>query len=209
MSGKYHFESTRAVSDCMPSSVLQEAGSSRYKSALHSRTFDKAVKKYRKKQLQEGKQRPRPIIDKQSSAVAEKSTNGSANGHHSQAEAKPTVERFKEAQAISQRALETLPGEVIRMSKQFEEFMQFFVAGGADGTNPLEDRDAGGESGDLRIPPDMRKLLDELCDMESINDRVKGEILQDEDARKVSFRGQLTWNVNHSRASADPLHAQP
>lgn len=186
--------------------VLQEAGSSRYKSALHSRTFDKAVKKYRKKQLQEGKQRPRPILNKQN---AEKpgSTSGSPHGHQAHAGAKPTAERFKESQEISQRALETLPGEVIKMSKQFQESMQFFVAGGADGTNPLQDRDAEGENGDLRIPPEMRTLLDELCNMETINERVKSEILQDEDARKTLFMLSLE---RESPVAIDPhLHANP
>ncbi|KAI0698041.1 hypothetical protein C8T65DRAFT_742946 [Cerioporus squamosus] len=157
-------------------SVLQEAGSSRYKSALHSRTFDKAVRKYRKKQLQEGKQRPRPVIGKQASGVAETATNGSANGHQPHAEAKPTSERLKESQEIAKRTLEALPGE---------------------------DRDAEGETGNLTIPPEMRKLLDELCDIEGINDRVKGEILQDEDARKTLFMLGLERSFKRLVTSAE------
>ncbi|RDX54769.1 hypothetical protein OH76DRAFT_995744 [Lentinus brumalis] len=184
-------------------SVLQEAGSSRYRSALHSRTFDKAVRKYRKKQIQEGKQRPRPIIGQRASGIAEHATSGSANGHHPHDDVNSTVERLKESQEISKKALEALPGEVIKVSKQFHDYMQFFVAGGADGTNLLEERDAEGENGNLAIPPEMGKLLDELCDIEGINDRVKGEILQDEDARKTLFMLSLERSFKRLVTSAE------
>ncbi|RPD57007.1 hypothetical protein L226DRAFT_491051 [Lentinus tigrinus ALCF2SS1-7] len=184
-------------------SVLQEGGSSRYKSALHSRTFDNAVTKYRKNQLQEGKQRPRPVLNRPSTTGAEKPANGSANGHQPHAEPKAIGERLKESQEISQRALETLPGEIIRMSREFHDYMQFLVSGRADSTNPLEGGDADGENGNLRIPPDMRNLLDELCNMEGINDRVRGEILQDEDARKTLFMLSLERSFKRLVTSAE------
>ncbi|KAI0747018.1 hypothetical protein C8Q80DRAFT_1220221 [Daedaleopsis nitida] len=188
--------------------VLQEAGSSRYKSALHSRVFDKAVKKYRKKQVQEIKQRPRPIIRKDSSGASKlsataQSTNsaGSSSSHNA---SRPTVERYREAQAVAHRALEALPTEVVKMSRTFQEHMQFFVSGRADGLTALDDIE-GDPEGDpsLKVPPEMQKLLDELGSFETISERVKADILQDEDARKTLFMLTLERSLKHLVASAE------
>lgn len=200
-------------------SVLQEAGSSRYKSALHSQVFDKAVKKYRKKQLQKGKTRPRPLVDgpverknrsnDERERIEDEDGAGSASGGPSQGHRHPrkestsaphhgsnvksTAERHKEAQDVARKALEALPAQIVQTSRAFHSHMQFFVSGHtpADG-DPEAVGDSPGEgAGDigvgtnLNIPPDMRKLLDELAEMEGINERVKREILQDDDARKV------------------------
>ncbi len=173
---------------------MQEAGSSRYKSALHSQVFDKAVKKYRKKQLQEGKQRPRPVV--QGSALASGSRprhsrhpDGSSHSYHTEDGDgdQPIAERMKESQDIAQKALEALPGEIVRGARTFQNYIQFFVSGATEGIDAMEDQDAEDERGLPKIPPDMRKLLDELADIEHINRQVKTGILQDEDARKVSL----------------------
>ena len=176
---------------------MQEAGSSRYKSALHSHVFDKAVKKYRKKELQDGKQRPRPII--QEPGISDDAERSMPHGdqpedQHAGPSAahtdnmKPTNARLNEAHEVSRKALEALPGEIVRMSRIFRNHMQFFAAGRADGINPIYepgDEDEGERGEKLKVPPEMRKLLDELAEMEGINERVKAEILQDQDARKV------------------------
>lgn len=174
--------------------VVQEAGSSRYKSALHSQVFDKAVKKYRKRQLQEGKQRPRPVAESSNPASGSRPRNsrhpdGSSHSYRTEDGDgdQPIAERAKESQDIAQHALEALPGEIVRGARTFQNYMQFFVSGATEGIDAIEDQDAEDERGLPKIPPDMRKLLDELADMEHINGRVKTEILQDEDARKVSF----------------------
>ncbi|KAI8986686.1 hypothetical protein BD414DRAFT_486759 [Trametes punicea] len=178
-------------------SVLQEASSSRYKSALHSRVFDKAVKKYRKRHLQESKQRPRPLIDPQGSSgsgVREQNSSrprrsshgnrptGSAQNPGNRADATRIEERLKDSQETARRILETLPGEIVRGARTFQEYMQYFVSSGSDVTyDEGNEEDATGRT---QVPPGMKKLLDELAEMEYINERVKTEILQDEDARK-------------------------
>ena len=154
-------------------------GSSRYKSALHSRIFDKAIKKYRKnmKQTQDVK-RPR---------LNSKNTTGAPTGARKDSlrrqQSRPTVVRLREAEEQVQRALEVLPTEIIRNARTFHDYMEFFVSGGADGIDPVEEGDD--DHGKSKIPPDMTKLLDELGEIEGINQRLKAEILQDEDARKV------------------------
>ncbi|KAI0336716.1 hypothetical protein GY45DRAFT_1315333 [Cubamyces sp. BRFM 1775] len=200
-------------------SVLQEASSSRYKSALHSRVFDKAVKKYRKRQLQEPKQRPRPVLGQQQghqrpSADAETSHNAqedstsdhTALGTRNPSDTgnpRPTAERYKESQEIAQRALEALPGEIVRGARLFQEYMQYFVSGSAEGSNPLEDGDGEDANGVPKVPPDMKKLLDELAEMEHINERVKIEILEDEDARKTLFMLSLERSLKKMVTSAE------
>ncbi|KAH9887203.1 hypothetical protein C8Q73DRAFT_255695 [Cubamyces lactineus] len=199
-------------------SVLQEASSSRYKSALHSRVFDKAVKKYRKRQLQETKQRPRPVVGQQQqqrsgagAQTSDKTREDSRPDHPASgsrnpsdvADTRQTAERYKESQEIAQRALEALPGEIVRGARLFQEYMQFFVSGSAEGTNPLEDGDGEDANGVPKVPPDMKKLLDELAEMEHINERVKIEILEDEDARKTLFMLSLERSLKKMVTSAE------
>ncbi|CDO70185.1 hypothetical protein BN946_scf184774.g13 [Trametes cinnabarina] len=194
-------------------SVLQEASSSRYKSALHSRVFDKAVKKYRKRNLQEHKQRPRTVFKDTSQHTA--AQNGSsrrdrpADGTRrtdssglaeDTAEGKPLNERLKETEELAQRTLEALPGEIVRGAHTFQEYMQYFVSSASDIAYDENEEDADGVA---KVPPDMRKLLDELADMEHINERVKSEILQDEDARKTLFMLSLERSLKKMVTSAE------
>ncbi|KAI0827166.1 hypothetical protein BC628DRAFT_1409942 [Trametes gibbosa] len=183
-------------------SVIQEAGSSRYKNALHSHVFDKAVKKYRKRQLQEGKQRPRPVMSGERSSSHRQEVpraNGVLDAHlcHGSDDARTVSEQLQKSQEIAQRALEALPGEIVRGARIFEEYIHFFVSGAADGASPFEDRANDDTHGMTNIPPDMRKLLDELAEIENINER-------DVDARKVgSLKKMVTSAEKALSALAD------
>ncbi|OSD08778.1 hypothetical protein PYCCODRAFT_1401521 [Trametes coccinea BRFM310] len=194
-------------------SVLQEASSSRYKSALHSRVFDKAVKKYRKRHLQDPKQRPRPALNQSSqrspSQRSQSRKDGPSDGHertkssgsaNDASQGKPLEERLKETEELAQRALEALPGEIVRGARTFQEYMQYFVSSGSDIVYDENEEDAEGVT---KVPPDMKKLLDELAEMEHINERVKSEILQDEDARKTLFMLSLERSLKKMVASAE------
>ncbi|KAI0360452.1 hypothetical protein OH77DRAFT_1555853 [Trametes cingulata] len=191
-------------------SVLQEASSSRYKSALHSRVFDKAVKKYRKRQIQESKQRPRPVVNN-NAQNGNANTQEKRNGHAATSSGQPNGQgdtqqiegRLKQSQEIAQHILEALPGEIVRGARTFQEYMQFFVSGAVDGANPFDDRGSEDPNGMPTVPPDMKKLLDELAEMEHINERVKSEILQDEDARKTLFMLSLERSLKKLVASAE------
>ncbi|KAI0674561.1 hypothetical protein C8Q78DRAFT_1015567 [Trametes maxima] len=191
-------------------SVVQEASSSRYKSALHSQVFDKAVKKYRKRQLQEAKQRPRSVTAQHghrdnTNLAHENSNHHILSSHHTSEHTgtRSTEERLKASQETTQHVLEMLPGEIVRGARTFQDYMQFFVSGAADGVNPFDERDADDSSGMSKIPPDMKKLLDELAEMEHINERVKAEILQDEDARKTLFMLSLERSLKKLVGSAE------
>ena len=91
--------------------------------------------------------------------------------------------RLQEAQEKSQRALELLPCDVVRNAKTFRDYIDFFVSGSSGEIEGMAE--AGIDIGAVKLPPDMRKLLDELGDIEGISERLKSEILQDDDARKV------------------------
>ena len=235
--------------------VLQEAGSSRYKNALHSQVFDKAVKKYRKRQQQDWKQHPRPVLGGSSHAGNHEShfhghpglefPSPSLQSSRRRGNKKPDAARIKESEEVAQRALEALPEEIVRMSNAFNEYMRFFASEGSGGTDPLEEQDVApsegsrhqhplphlrrhlqGDSssgsntpaererdkrveeekgrsvnGNLKVPVEMRVLLDELSSLGNISERVKAEILQDEDARKVC-RFCLCGTIAHSHSLA-------
>ncbi|EJF63876.1 hypothetical protein DICSQDRAFT_102012 [Dichomitus squalens LYAD-421 SS1] len=176
-------------------SVLQEAGSYRYKNALHSRVFDNAVKNYRKrlKQTQDSKR----------NRMNSKNTGAGPGGVRTaglQQQNKPTFVRLREADKQARRALEALPNEIIRSARTLHDYMEFFVSG-VDGLDTIEEGDVA--SGTPNIPPDMTKLLDELGDMEGINPRLKAEILQDEDARKTLFMLSLERSMKRLVAHAE------
>ncbi|PIL27708.1 transporter [Ganoderma sinense ZZ0214-1] len=169
-------------------SVLQEAGSSRYKTALHSRVFDKAVKNYRKNNKQ--------ILDVRHPLSAfEKDHDHLCNP------TKPIAVRLQEAQEKTQRALELLPCDVVRNAKTFRDYVSFFVSASPGGIEGLAE--AGIDIGAAKVPPDMRKLLDELGDIEGISARLKSEILQDDDARKTLFMLGLERNLKKLVGAAE------
>lgn len=151
--------------------VLQEAGSSRYKSALHSRVFDKAVKKYRKANKQ--------LLDVRHPLSAFHKEHGVFRSP-----TKPNAQRLREAREQTQHALELLPGDIIRNAKTFRDYIDFFVSG-APGEIEGMAEGGGVDIGIPKVPRDMKKLLDELAEIEDIGERLKSEILQDDDARKV------------------------
>ncbi len=132
--------------------------------------FDKAVKNYRKnnKQILDVRH-PLSALDK--------------NPGRLRSPTKPNAVRLREAQETTQRALEQLPCDVVRNAKTFRDYMNFFVSGAPEEIEGMTE--AGVDIGTPKVPPDMRKLLDELGDIEGISERLKSEILQDDDARKV------------------------
>ncbi|KAH9941150.1 uncharacterized protein BXZ73DRAFT_41985 [Epithele typhae] len=181
--------------------VIQEAGSSRYKSALHSHVLEKAVVQYRKKSLQESK-RPHPE-DRTKQAT---SSTSAKKSHH---------DRLRERETVAQQALETLPHEIVIMAATFGDLMRFSHNGGK-GNSLIEKRDedtaergeaCAGEgrsaSGKLKVPREMRALLDELGQLQDMNGRVRGEILQDEESRKTLILLTLERSLKRLLGSAE------
>jgi len=70
----------------------------------------------------------------------------------------------------AQQSLESLPGQVLEQAKVFHRHIQHFAQ-----------VEPGGD-----IPPDLKLMLDDISRAQKLDERVKDEILQDEDARNVS-----------------------
>ncbi|OBZ77638.1 Outward-rectifier potassium channel TOK1 [Grifola frondosa] len=193
-------------------SVLQEAGSSRYKRALHSEVFDNAVKKYRKRQAQEAaKARPRSHLQDLRSSAAPKSApgpHGAPNADGSQRHdlsalypaIRATKARVEESRGLAQRALETLPDEIISNAKVFHDYIQYFAG---EVANKLPDMELADERRSADVPEELRKLLDDIAKMEGISERVKGEIFQDTDARNTLFMLNIERALKRMVTSAE------
>lgn len=137
--------------------------SSRYKSALHSKTFDSAVKKFRERE------------NKETETLA-KQTTPHAPRTHSDTSLLQATERAEE---VARKELEKLPTEIIRRVRAFHDHMQFFANSG----NAIAEEEVRPQS---RIPKRLRTLLDEIAELEEIGERAKREIMEDDDSRNVS-----------------------
>ena len=141
--------------------VLQDAFSSKYKSALHSGAFKDAVKKYRQKKK----------------AQTEKKLGEGGNGELRIPVNVPTS-IVEESTARAQHSLENLPGQVLGQARAFHRHIQYFVH---IHTEP-----------EAEVPPDLKVMLDDISRARKLDERMKDEILQDEDARNVSTSLYLT-----------------
>ena len=94
---------------------------------------------------------------------AEEWSNGELN---IPAEVRPSV--VEESSVRAQHSLENLPVQALEQAKVFHRHIQYFVQ-------------AEGE-----VPPDLKHMLDDIARAQKLDERVKNEILQDEDARNVS-----------------------
>lgn len=149
-------------------SVIEEAGSSKYKNALHSKAFDSAVKKYRireNKQTEKIAARSRPEIPRARS-------DGSL------------IEAVDAAHVTAQQELERLPHEILKQARTFNSHMQYF----ANNTETNWDEPSNPPSSKRsRTPKELYLLLDEIAKLEEIGERTKRDIMEDDAARNVSY----------------------
>ncbi|TCD59999.1 hypothetical protein EIP91_010926 [Steccherinum ochraceum] len=184
-------------------SVLQEAGSSRYKSALHSRMFDNAVKQFRRRENAEtnriANQKLSPYLRqrarKESTVDFPEEIDDADQGEISP----ETVLAVKE---MAQRDLEELPGEIVRQARTFHQHMQFYVKQG-HGIGVGEDGQKEDDDHKAKVPQDLRDLLDEIAKIEGISGRGKREILQDDDARSTLFMLSIERTLRHMINAAE------
>jgi hypothetical protein len=78
--------------------------------------------------------------------------------------------------------LEGLPNKILRHAKSFHDRIHYFF--GPHGAEPGERR--GDDPGWLKI------LMDEIAGVDMINEKMKREILSDQDARRVSINYSLS-----------------
>ena len=182
--------------------VIQEAYSSRYKSAMHIRAFDKAVKRYRQRvhlvnpiSGRRGRRLhfrgrtteppPPQVQGKDRSASCSSSTFTLS---HAQAAAKKQKLIESGSYVRAQESLEALPRHVLRHAKTFDTYIRLFV----DEGNTLGTRRGTGyramTSGGLAdVSVTLRKLLDDIAVFGRIGKARQEEILQDPDAKHVSL----------------------
>lgn len=154
----------RTLSD-VSFTVIEEAGSSRYKRALHSKTFDNAVKRYRKREN-----------DITSNIAAQ--NRPQAPRTHSASTIHAAIET---ARVSAERELEGLPNQIIHHSRTFFEQMRYLVEKSGQKMDMMEN------TGEIRqqTPMELKELLDEIAQYDEISERAKREILEDTDSRNV------------------------
>ncbi|KAJ7474538.1 hypothetical protein B0H11DRAFT_2035816 [Mycena galericulata] len=150
-------------------SVISEAFSSKYHNALHAGVFERAVKRYRRlidEKVPRGKnKRVSPLTTPPARSRPTLSANPS------------TLDALNDSHTRTQAELEALPHKILADAKTFHEHLSYFVGGG----NKVKV-----DSGD-DLPPGLQKLMDEITGAEKLGERIKREILQDEDARHTLF----------------------
>jgi hypothetical protein len=81
-----------------------------------------------------------------------------------------------ESEQQTKQSLEDLPHQIIKHVRTFHHHFQFFVG-----------PDAKANVGNLsEVPEGLHKLMDDISGTEKLAERIKKEILQDENARQVS-----------------------
>ncbi|KAJ6600011.1 hypothetical protein DFH09DRAFT_628154 [Mycena vulgaris] len=165
-------------------SVISEAFSSKYHSALHAGVFERAVKRYRER----------------ARAIAEKARRGKnkllAPVHHAPLSAHHSTEdMMKEAHTHTQTQLEALPHKILADAKMFHEHLSYFVGPGNKVTV---------DSGD-QLPPGLQQLMNEITGAEKLGERIKREILQDEDARHTLFTLSIEQALRRMINSAESV----
>ena len=91
-----------------------------------------------------------------------------------------------ESSSRAQKSLEILPTQVLEQAGVFRRHVQYLL-------QPEPDRVVG---------PDLKLILDDIARAHKLDERVKDEILEDEDARNVSAGLLITF---HSPSLTEPL----
>jgi len=76
----------------------------------------------------------------------------------------------EESSTRAQKSLENLPGQVLEHARVFHRHVQYLVQAEPEGV----------------VGPDIKLMLNDISQAQKLDEKVKDEILQDEDARNVS-----------------------
>lgn len=150
--------------------VIEEAGSSKYKNALHSKAFDNAVKKFRIRE------------NRKTEAIAAHARPGVPRTHSN-----ISLQEATEAASIAaQHELEKLPNQVLQQAKTFHSHVQYLVNNADTNWEDTRNPDSAMARCMSRTSADLRALLDEISNLEEIGERAKKDIMEDDDTRNVS-----------------------
>jgi len=157
-------------------SVLQDAFSSKYKSAMHSGVFQTAVKKYRREAKARSEKKP------------EEEDSGELN-----IPIRVHPSAVEESSTRAQKSLENLPSQVLEQARVFHRHVQYLVQAEPESV----------------VGPDVKLMLDEISRAQKLDERIKDEILQDEEARNtlsmLSFEKALRELINTAENSLSTL----
>lgn len=152
--------------------MISEAYSTRYKNAIHSSVFDRAIKNYRAR----AHVSPLQIKSRQGLKPTPPLPPSSPNMGHSSSIMDSAV--IDEHNKRLQEQLEALPRKILGHARTFRDHMEYFVGRGSLGVSGADVNS---------VPDTIKKLLDDITGAEKIGDRIKQEILQDSDSRQVCF----------------------
>ncbi|KAF7313871.1 Tandem pore domain k+ channel [Mycena chlorophos] len=163
-------------------SVIAEAFSSKYHTVLHTGVFDQAVKRYR--------ERAHVLATKARKRLTPGTTQTRPLQHHASKE-----DALREINDRTQTQLEALPHKILTDAKSFHEHMSYFVG-----------QQAGVHAGE-EMPPGLQSLLKEITGTEKLGERIKREILQDEDARHTLFTLSIEGKITMITSAESALQA--
>ena len=115
---------------------------------------------------------------KKKAQAEKKAQEGLVGGLNIPAKVRPST--LEESSARAQQSLESLPAQTLEQARVFHRHIQLFVQ-----------TESGGDP-----PPDLKLMLDDISRAQKLDERVKDEILQDEDARNVSGGLRLRLSSN-------------
>ncbi|KNZ81641.1 Outward-rectifier potassium channel TOK1 [Termitomyces sp. J132] len=160
-------------------SILSEAYSSRYKSIFTSNRMTQAIKRYQQRARDVARERhllpsatlpliPTPGLESSTTCVQPNSplsptTLGSSV---------PLDIALSDLQKRVSSHLEALPTEVLKHARTFGEEAQYLID---PNVRLTQDREG--------VPEGLRKLMDDVAGVERLGERIKEEILRDDDAR--------------------------
>ncbi|KAG5645495.1 hypothetical protein DXG03_005904 [Asterophora parasitica] len=161
-------------------SILSDAYSSRYKSIFTSRIITQAIKRYQER-ARDSKQHPLGLPSNSLSCVSTRVPDTGSTSLQPFSPAVPTIHEspsaIDEALTHSQKRLDTqlesLPVKVLEHARNFGEEAQYLIE--------PEALDINKEA----VPDGLRQLMDDVAGVERLGERIKGEILRDQDARNA------------------------
>jgi hypothetical protein len=157
--------------------VVVDAFSAKYKSVLSIRSLEKAIRKYRRRQLSISAV---PSIAFSVSGLSGlgpyvSSPPGSETGLPPAGTADETASQHSRT---AREALELLPTEILEQARELEERVKYF----ATLTQNKEDRD----SSPARVPASLQRLMNDIAHAEGVPTSVRHEVFHEEEARQVS-----------------------
>jgi len=149
--------------------VISEAYTSRYNSALQKSAYRKAITNFEEKHHDEH------VEEAEEHTPARSLDHAEETAEEELYEAKDFTPSGLAQKILdsSHHHLDPIPMDVIKNAKIFRDHVRYFAG------HPMHPREPP--------PPTLSQLLDEMAEAEKMDDRMKQEMLSDEEARKALF----------------------